>query len=76
MTMMKAQNCWEAIAKIGQPLENILAINKQYDRAGWCSGNTLDSHSGGARFESQPGHRLSLLGPFAVFRNPLRKMMG
>jgi hypothetical protein len=34
MTMMKAQNCWEVIAKIEQALENILAINKQYDRTG------------------------------------------
>jgi hypothetical protein len=28
-------------------------------RTGWSSGDALDSYSEDARFESQPGHRLS-----------------
>jgi hypothetical protein len=28
-------------------------------RAGWCSGNVLDSYSKGARFKSPPAHQLS-----------------
>jgi hypothetical protein len=28
-------------------------------RGGWHSGNTLDLYSGGAGFESGPGHRLT-----------------
>jgi hypothetical protein len=42
-------------------------------RAGFCSGYALGLWSGGARFESRPGWRLSLLIFFVVFLVPSHK---
>jgi hypothetical protein len=36
----------------------------------------LDSYSGGARFETRPGHRLFLVSIVVVLLSPLRKMPG
>jgi hypothetical protein len=34
-------------------------LSKEQKRAGWRSGNFIDSYSGDTRFESLPGHRIS-----------------
>jgi hypothetical protein len=35
---------------------NIYKLSPHFERASWRSGNVLDSYSGGAQFESRPGH--------------------
>jgi hypothetical protein len=48
-----------------------------YDRAGWRSGNNLDSYSRGARIESLPGHfNLSLVRFYVVFLKTSRQVQG
>jgi hypothetical protein len=42
----------------------------------WRSGNVLASYSGGVRFESRPGHRLSLLRGFSLFTCLSRQIPG
>jgi hypothetical protein len=57
-------------------LENIVTIGKNghdlFYRTYWYSSYALDFYSGGARFETRPGHWISCIEFFVVFLTPFR----
>jgi hypothetical protein len=51
-----------------------ISADINHHRTGWSRGNSLALYSRGARFESQPGHRLSWLRIIVVICSPSRQM--
>lgn len=49
---------------------------QSHSRAGWRGDNAVDLHSGGAPFESRPGHRLISLRVFLRFSQSLQVNIG
>jgi hypothetical protein len=69
---------WEAeIPVLEQFFPSTLCNTMSPDhRTGRSRGKTLDPYSGGTRFESRDGKRLSRPRFFVVFPNPSRQMPG
>jgi hypothetical protein len=44
---------------VRQVVSHFAYVNNICDGTGWSRGNTVELCSGGARFESRPGHRIS-----------------
>jgi hypothetical protein len=59
-----------------QIYEYVQVLKHLYYQTGCSRSNVLELYSGGARFESQPGHWLSRLRCFVVFPSPSRQMTG
>jgi hypothetical protein len=62
--------------QIFTPRRMMFAVQTIHHRAGWCSGNPLDSYSRGAPFEFQPEHQLSWVKFFVVFLSEPRQTFG